>query len=552
MPVPIQGRFDPFLAHQYTVDQLIEFMREGISIHEINEIRNLATLTFDDYKKILGKGVCSIQDFVRIGVPHQLIETLKEEAMVMEIQREEWEKVKNSTHPQPVRDFIANFPNGFYSQEARELLDKLTDEDDWKVACEQDTAGAYALYISNHPNGAHVEEAMKRMEERRRDEAKLMEYLLEDMKENPWKYPPSIMKALIEGRQIAPDARVPKKNDSYLPLAERFLNRGYTIDFEILKRNDVIPEDIPLNVMLRPEYPLPQVAFFDNFPLDRTDVFFLGVPRSGKSTVLSALLYTMYRDGRWTHKVNIDPRTGIDPTLEYYSGLLKAVQAHKPPESTATDTISYISMDVPAGENGSRTGKLNFVEISGEAMKRLADSIMTAGQAGSAVWKELGASQILSNNNSKILFFLLDYNTIANAEDDMDVLDQELTLNTALQVLTNDGSGKDNSKRCTMSKVESVAVLLTKADLMGTDNEEERTNIALDYLQNNFKGFMNTLTQVCQRFDINRNNGNMPLIFTFSAGKFYVGNTLMFNDVDARNLAHRIERLVPYKKRGPF
>lgn len=268
--------------------------------------------------------------------------------------------------------------------------------------------------------------------------------------------------------------------------------------------------------------------------------------------MLSALFYTMYREGRWKHVVNVDPDTHKDPSLLYYQGLLKAVQAHKPPESTATDTISYISMDVPAGESKQYTAHLNFVEISGEAVEQLAQSIMTDTGSSSSVWDELGASNVMRNRNKKILFFLLDYNTIIGNRRGMDVLNQELTLKTALDVLTNDGKGKNNLEGCTMSKVESVAILLTKADLMGTDDIQQRQKIAMEYLKNNFKGFMNTLSLYCKRFDINHNNGNCPLIFTHSAGQFFVGNTMQFDERDTLSLAERIEDLAPYKKGGLF
>lgn len=552
MPQAFTGHFDPFEAHIYTVDQLIGFMQsEGLSLQEIHQVRNMAQLSIQDFLKMLAAEVCSVDDIRACDVPPKTIATLKERQMILNIQRNDWEQIRTSTDPEVFRSFIEDYPDSAFSAMAAKRLETITDSRDWEDACRRHTMGAYALYIEDHPEGAHRDEAMAQLRKLETEEAEITAVMLDDMRSHPWNYPPSMMSNLLNGTTVLdPDAPRPK-NDEHLPPCERFLARGLRLNFKTLVDNGVVPPTFTEEIVQRPEYSLPQTADFNNFPLDRTDIFFLGVPRSGKSTVLSALFYTMYREGRWKHKVNIDPKTKKDPSLQYYHGLLKAVQAHKPPESTSTDTISYISMDVPAGERRDKTAHLNFVEISGEAVEKLAESIST-DQSSTVVWDRLGASNVMRNNNSKILFFLLDYNTIIDNTDGMDVLEQELTLKTALDVLTNDGKGRDNTDGCTMSKVESVAILLTKADLMGSDSVEERQQIAMQYLQSNFKGFMNTLSQYCVKFDINHRNGNKPLVFTFSAGKFFVGNTMEFDDHDTTLLAKRIEELAPYKKGGLF
>lgn len=545
-----QGSFNPMEAHLYTTDQIIEFMQtDGLSLQEINQVRDITKLSHDDFLKMLSSEVCSIEDMRACGVPASVINAMREKVMLVNIQKGEWERVRSSSDPEALRTFMKDFPEGPFFSKAEKRLGELTDDMDWKEARAIRTLGAYALYMEDHPEGKHIEEARQRILKLQTEEAEITKDLIEDMKAHPWEYPPSTMTQLMRGgMELSPDAPRPEDDYDEAP-AVRFLSRGLRLKFKTLVDNKVIPEGITKEIVETPEFPLPQTTSFSNFPLDRTDIFFLGVPRSGKSTVLSALFYTMFREGRWKHVVNKDRHTGIDPSLQYYQGLLRAVQAHKPPESTATDTISYISMDVPAGMNKQYTAHLNFVEISGEAVEKLSQSIMT-NDGSTVVWERLGASNVMRNNNKKVLFFLLDYNTILGNRHGMAELDQELTLKTALDVLTNDGRGKYNQDGCTMSKVESVAILLTKADLMDTDDVQKRTELAMDYLKSNFRGFMNSLSQYCVRFDINHNNGNRPLILTYSAGKFYVGNTMVFNERDTLELASRIEDLVPYKKGG--
>ncbi len=382
------------------------------------------------------------------------------------------------------------------------------------------------------------------------------------MRQNSWNYPASKMRQLLYGSDTlstgsfagAAAATAAAGDD----VASQFIAKGLRLDFQTLIDNNIIPADFTEKMVIEDDYPLPQTTDFSSFPTDRSDVFFLGAPRSGKSTVLSGLFYTMNREGRWRHQICRDKNTGTDSSINYYNGLLKAVAEHKSPVSTQTDTISYISMDVPVGRDADANpgrnkdmARLNFVELSGEAVKSLANSL-SPGVSGTGVWQNLGASQIMQNNNKKVLFFLLDYNVILGHQSGYSDFDQERTLSTALQVLTHDGKGKDFTKGCTMSKVESVAVILTKADLMGTTDRNERREIAFSYLKENFKAFMNSLTDCCHRYNINSAMSHLPYIFTFSVGKFYVGNTMEFDSTDSLELAKIIQDLAPYSKTGIF
>lgn len=99
--------------------------------------------------------------------------------------------------------------------------------------------------------------------------------------------------------------------------------------------------------------------------------------------------------------------------------------------------------------------------------------------------------------------------------------------------------------------MDSVAVILTKADLMGTDDLKERQQIAIDYLENNFRSFMNQLSDYCDLY--RRSHPNLqPYVFTFSVGKFYIGNTMDFDDRDTKRLAGIIEDLVNTRTPGIF
>ncbi len=552
-PANPAGRFNPLMAYSYSIADILAYIKRGeITITMLNQVRSVSGFAFSDLLELLTAEVTSMEELRGCGVPSDMIARLQESLMIVQIQKLEWEKVKGSDSVEELRRFLSNFPQGPYARRAQERLDTLLDEADWTYATAKRTISSYSLYVTDHPEGAHYAEAMAMIKKIETEEADLTAELLEDMRQRPGKYPPSKMRQILRGYDTGV-AAVSLTEDQFerAEPADKFLARGFRLDFRTLIDNNIIPPYFEEKDIVTEEYQLPQNQDFSNFPLDRTDVFFLGAPRSGKSTVLSGLFHSMDRMGKWSYQVNIDPKTGKDPSQDYYRGLLGAVVARKPPVSTGLDTISYINMDVPLDESRrGRKAKLNFVELSGEAVKTMANSLST-GDSAVKVWDDLGASRVLSNKNNKILFFLLDYDVILGNQDGFSAFDQEQTLKTALRVLTHDGGGKDYTRDCTFSKVDSVAVILTKADLMGTDDLKERQQIAIDYLENNFRSFMNQLSDYCDLY--RRSHPNLqPYVFTFSVGKFYIGNTMDFDDRDTKRLAGIIEDLVNTRTPGIF
>ena len=185
---------------------------------------------------------------------------------------------------------------------------------------------------------------------------------------------------------------------------QRFLRQHLKIDYQWLLDNGILPLARPdlKKAIIKPDFELPQLTIDElgPFPTDRTDVYFLGMPGSGKSCVLSGIINAM--DSRGV--VHYDPQfneEGKDNCNKYYNGLIRAINEHKVPMSTGTETISFMKLDV--GGRSAKKNRITMVELSGEAFNRISERNMT----GENVWKELGAGQCLKNNNDKLLFFLV-------------------------------------------------------------------------------------------------------------------------------------------------
>lgn len=408
----------------------------------------------------------------------------------------------------------------------------------WQETENTNTIEAYKKYQKRFPSGKYYSTAGARIMILEDEARELREELFQAMKERPWEFNKDVVRALLRGIE---DRDVYEDLDD---VASRFVCKGFTITADDLKREGLIPDNWNQEDLTRPAYQMPQLKIndFGNYPSGRTDVFFMGVPRSGKSSVLAGIITKLRLLGAAEYVSYFrNQQDSIDPCLGYYNALIRSIDAKVFPESTNTDTINFLQMDLSLAKK--RITPVTFVELSGEAFSTLAEKHYSSQE----VWKELGAQKILANDNKKMLFFVLDYSIISEASDAvMSSLDQELVLENALRVFSTDGTGKIKENKghtndgCTMSKVDTVAVIVTKSDRMNTQNIDERTQIAEEYIYNSFSGFMDNLYKKCKALGINKKHNFRPYILTFSLGEFHIGETIEYDGTDSHRIAEFI------------
>lgn len=529
--------FDPFKIQTYNIDELIGFIRTNeIELKDINNLRGINSFSVADLLKLVGSGLVKFEELQQYGLHYIKQQEMKQTLALMEIENKIWQSACSTDTVDAYQNYIDQFPNGQYVEQAKASITGMREKTIWQQALSKGSIEAFKVYLMEYPDGRYSFDAKTRIYEIEEKRSSALSELIEDMRERPWHYTPFKMDVLFRGADEP-------GNISPIDAETQFLHYGLKLEYNDLIEAGIIPNSITKKDLITSEFFVPQFGNSDSFPLDRTDIYFFGVPRSGKSSVLAGLFNTMYRKGIAEFVPNIGT-DGRDRSMEYYNGLIRSISAKKPPVPTAKDTIFFINIDIK--KDSKHVNELNFVEINGENFMHIADIF----NDGAKKWEEIGASRCLQNNNRKVLFFLLDYNVILGNQEGIAGMDQALALQNALTVFTHDGTGNDRSKNCTMSKVETVAVILTKSDLMNVSSPEERMAKANEYLHENFLAFMNSLTSNCQRFGINAPNGNRPYVITFSLGKFFVGNTMLFDETDSLNLANFISKVAPSKKTG--
>lgn len=439
------------------------------------------------------------------------------------------------------------FLNDTQKKELEKKLNAIREEEEfWSYVRAQDTIEKYEAYLYQYPEGKYKMDAKARIAELKIKQNELLKELFTSMSNAPWLYSAQKMKCLLEGRESFRNSLPEFYREEFDKTLEadnicnRSIKNGLILSFDKLKEHDVIPNDWTREILLAEDYELPQLSMdrLGEFPSGRTDIFFVGIPRSGKSSLLAGLLSQMHTQGMLSYVRQFNDERN-DLCHDYYQGLIKSVEKHRYPRSTGNDTVSFMKIDITKEK---RVSPVTFVEISGEAVKTMAASISGA-EAKGGVWEKLGAKACMSSPNKKLLVFIVDYAAIRTGirADDIDALEQGLILETVLNVMCTDGEGRDGTKNCTMSKVDTVAVVITKSDLMpDAYTKEEQKKVASDYINNKFRNFMNNLILVSKKYGINVPNKNQPYIRTFNLGKMCIGNKYIYDPRDSDDIINLI------------
>lgn len=365
-----------------------------------------------------------------------------------------------------------NFSNSKQKQ-VKDLLKKFQEEDDaFKNA---DTIKKLKEFLNRYPNSDYSEKAKNKIRELTKKEEEEREREIQYIKDNINKYrPDEVLKELGE---------------------------------ESLK--DLCKElDLDYNVVLNFDEPtltfndIPKSS--DEIPTGFTDVFFWGIPSSGKTTALSAIFRTM-RDKYTITSPSIPTKFGStyrDSLTNIYSN----GTAYLPP-ATQRDRTQYMPFLLKRRDE-KKYRNVSFFELSGEVFKYFYEkehnvSVIDEYDRGDVESAFRTLDLLLKSDNQKIHFFFIDYRQERNGKNERSHLTQENYLDAAATYF------RDNNN-IFKRKTDAVYIVLTKADEIVAENKVE---YAKDFLAQNFGSFMDVMKTRCQTDSVN-----------FSVKIFSIGN----------------------------
>lgn len=381
----------------------------------------------------------------------------------------------------------------------------LKDDEEWQRARYSNEA-SICDYIANFPDGKHVKEAKNRIDEiiwDRENMQRAKQDILDTMKRNPNSYTPGIIQGYLQNGTIA-------KND--------LVNCG-------------VPQNIidRLNNIVTPRLHLGETP--DSIPEGYTEVYFWGIPGSGKTCALASVLSTANKLGY------LDVAVG--PGYDYMTRLANIFHngnAILPPPSPV-ETTQYLPFILKKGKDNPRS--VSLIELSGEIFQcfyRKNAKLPLQSPQHENTFNTL--INFLKGKNRKIHFFFIDFEKENNLDADGYSQGNYLAAASAF-FKNNDIFGKST---------DAIYLVITKSDLMPeAKTYEERVEYAKHHLKtNNFSAFINTLKDRCQQHSI---NAGKLTVEPFSLGKVYFGQICDFDNASATKIIDiLIDRIAPNKK----
>lgn len=322
-------------------------------------------------------------------------------------------------------------------QKIRELLaaDEIRireEEEAWNLALQESSAAGYDRYLRRYPNGKYASEARTRVEMLRQRGEMEKNNLLEDIRQNPSRYSLGRIKELL-GIEHSPGGKKLSEED--------LINSG------VITRP-------ALNLYLNPpEFLDTMYGWEDLDPLKsgRADIYFFGVPASGKTCLLAGLLHYLHSNALL--RMDVHNMTG----RKYADALLSLIGSNNigfVPPSTKAEGMNYIGAEIRRNINGKEyLHPVNILEMSGE----LFINTYKYSSTSSSTSKTIGANKFLQNNNRKVIFLVIDYKETISPQLTQAMARQSLQLETILDLLEADG---------TLAKTDAMHIVLTKSDLL--------------------------------------------------------------------------------------
>ena len=521
---------------QYSVEQLVTYVKEGIV-----SFTELCDETDGEFSAVK-----------RREVKHKLESG----------DTDEWNKVKSERTIEAVERYLSAFPEGQFRSQARalkkELEQKAQDDllksetdDAWSVVNKSDI-NSLRKFVRDYPNSGYVNEANNLINALLLDEIMGVDV--------------ETLVSQISQYQTDQSLTPAQKDNNIIDTIERFLNEKKVTKDEFLKK---IAEDHNLlnaGVVKRLiNTGTISVADLLSINIDRafiqkmfngenaqsfatpeklekinkqsTEIYFWGIPSSGKSCALGAIL-SVAASGRVAR--SMDP----DTESQGYGYMMKLINLFQNGEvgtlMEGTSVDSFYEMGFDLIDNESKIHPITCIDMAGELMRCMFKA--NAGDPMSETDEIMldTMTKVLIDNrstNRKMHIFVIEY----GAENRLyEGLPQRVYLEGAVSYIKNTGIFRKDT--------DAIYIMITKADKAKNATRDTFTN----YINDKYLGFFNGLEQICQDNEINK--GKVEKI-AFSLGDVCFQNYCRFNSRPAENVVNLIlQRSASYRggRRGMF
>lgn len=388
------------------------------------------------------------------------------------------------------------------------------DDDAWEKARYGDEV-AIREYLAKYPNGRHVKEARDKIDE------------LESIRRDRERERNKMIRNLCSDRNYYHADKVSSFIKNGVIYEEDLMDCGFPQSvIDIVANNDLKRPSLKLDIT--PE----------SIPNGFTEVYMWGIPGSGKTCALGAIMRAAEARGLLT----VAAARGSD-----YAIRLKNIFSKEYvylPSPTPKANTQYLPFTLQNPDSDKHPRSVSLIELSGEVFKCFYDVYYNGKKPGEFESQELNDAynslmNFVSSDNRKIHFFFIDYKPDDNAIEDG--LCQSDYLNAASSFFRYNNIFKD--------KTDAIYIVLTKSDEMDcpTDKLQEKVK---EYLEcnTNIIGFVNQMKTICRDKKSPINGGN--LCYTpFSIGQVFMKDICKYDPFYSNKIVDiMIEHIQPNKK----
>lgn len=478
--------------------------------NHVDEARNQCSIVMEQIRDLSASIEASdwnmVDTFSKISLINHL-NKYPQSAHKSEIDDAVW-NLTNKDSEQDIKEYLTIFPNGNNLAEAQSLHNSIVV---WNDVKDSDDIFAVNNYLRNNPNTPYEHQAQKLLISLKHRELKIM-------RENANVYEAQRLLNII--------------NDDIISEKELIAQEVITKNVLDTIKQTNIQTDLP---DIRQAIANSTAECRDGY----TDVYFFGVPSTGKTCVLMGLSRS--------DSIHINLASGggdYASALQQYTDM--GVTVPRTPGTFVTTLEATISGQMSNGVDH----KINLVEMSGEefafGIANNPEHIFTFEDMGS------GATELLRNDNRKVFFLIIDptVNVVRINREVVDGRDEEtgapithleycvVNQRTLIQKMVNIFENPGNAD--IMNKVDSIHIIMTKSDTLG--DPVVREDRAYEIFQEKFGHFiLEPLVEMCKEHNINAHTQFRPKLYTFSLGTFYVGGLYEYEQTDSNRLVRAIK-----------
>ena len=475
---------------------------------------------------------------------------------------DEWNKVQAERTVEAVNRYLSSYPDGQFRSQARALkaqleqkahddLQKSVTDEAWSIVDMTDI-NALRQFVREFPTSIHANEANNLINNLLLDEIMGVDVetlvsqigqFQTDQSLTPAQKDNNIIDVIerfLSDQKITKDEFLKKIAEDHNLLnagvVKRLINKGTISVADLLGINiDRLFIQKMFNGESAKSFATPEKL--EKINKQSTEVYFWGIPSSGKSCALGAIL-SVAASGRVAR--SMDP----DTESQGYGYMMKLINLFQNGEvgtlMEGTSVDSFYEMGFDLVDNESKIHPITCIDMAGELMRCMFKA--NAGDPMSETDEVMldTMTKVLIDNrstNRKMHIFVIEY----GAENRLyEGLPQRVYLEGAVSYIKNTGIFRKDT--------DAIYIMITKADKAKNATRDTFTN----YINEKYLGFYNGLEQICKDNEINK--GKVEKL-AFSLGDVCFQNYCRFNSRPAENVVNLIlQRSASFRggRRGMF